>query len=88
MKNIIAIVSLLVLFSFTAFPQVGIVLFSPSYKTETYVSPGLKLGYRFGKRSGLTIGVELSIARWSKSFYSGWAAGIDYCFRNNGDNSV
>jgi hypothetical protein len=88
MKNIAAIVSLLVLFSFTAFPQVGIVLFSPSYLTETYVSPGLKMGYRFGKRSEVTIGVELSVARWNKSFYSGWAAGIDYCFRKTGDNSV
>ena len=43
------------------------------------ISPGIKLGYVFGKHGGFTVGVEVSYVNWIKPFIGiGPTLNIDY----------
>lgn len=44
---------------------------------ETWICPGVKLGYRFD--DGFVIGFEVSYVRWGNGGSFGWVLAYDYC---------
>lgn len=44
-----------------------------------YISPGIKLGYTFGKGGGFTFGAEVSYIVWYKSAANAVVLGYDIC---------
>jgi len=37
-----------------------------SFAQRTFISPGIKLGYQFGKDGGFTFGMEMSLTFWER----------------------
>jgi len=37
-----------------------------SFAQRTFISPGIKLGYQFGKDGGFTFGIEMSLTFWER----------------------
>jgi len=37
-----------------------------SFAQKTFISPGIKLGYQFGKDGGFTFGMEMSLTFWER----------------------
>jgi hypothetical protein len=44
----------------------------------TFYNPGIKIGYRFGKNGGFTIGTEHSLTYAVSVFYTGVVGGIEF----------
>ncbi len=45
----------------------------------SYLSPGIKIGYRFGDNGGFVVGAEVSVTRWWTGAFVGGVASVDYC---------
>ncbi len=48
-----------------------------SASAQTFISPGVKIGYVFGEKGGLVTGVELSVVKWTTGSYRGIVLALD-----------
>ncbi len=51
-------------------------------KDDIYVSPGIKLGYQFGKDGGFIFGIEISAVQVGKYTAIGGVLDLDFCKDN------
>lgn len=48
-----------------------------SASSQTFISPGVKVGYLFGDKGGLVTGIEISVVKWADGNYRGVVFDVD-----------
>lgn len=49
---------------------------------DRFISPGIKIGYTFGKGGGITFGAEVSYIVWEEKFAKAIVLNYDFCTRD------